>query len=119
MNEVFKPEVAERSAPGLPPGPSKPAPAGDPKTPSPRRRSLLLRVAIVIALAVAAVFVWQKYEKLETSPSAGANPGRSGPAPQTVRVAAVTLGDMPITLDALGTVTPFATVTVRPRSPAS
>ena len=30
-----------------------------------------------------------------------------------MRVAAVTLGDMPITLDALGTVTPFETVTVR------
>ena len=39
--------------------------------------------------------------------------GPPGQPPQTVRVAPVTLGDMPITIDALGTVTPFETVTVR------
>ncbi len=36
MNEVFKPEVAERPAPVLPPGPSQPAPATGPETPAPR-----------------------------------------------------------------------------------
>ena len=30
-----------------------------------------------------------------------------------MRVAPVTVGDMPITIDALGTVTPFETVTIR------
>ena len=112
MNEAFKPEVAERSAPALPPAPDKPAPGTVP-TPSPRRRSLLLRVAIVVALAAAAIFAWQKYETLGTSPGEGVNQGRSGALSQTVRVAPVTLGDMPITLDALGTVTPLATVTIR------
>ena len=37
---------------------------------------------------------------------------RPAGAPQTVRDAAATTGDMPITLNALGTVTPLATVTV-------
>src|SRR5208337_1771400 len=41
------------------------------------------------------------------------NSGRSGQPPQTVRVGAVTLGDMPLTIDALGTVTPFETVTIK------
>jgi multidrug efflux system membrane fusion protein len=113
MNEVFKPEVTERPAPVLPPGPSQPAPAPDPETPAPRRRSLLARVAVVVALAAAAVFAWQKFETVEKSPSEGVNQGRSGAPAQTVRVAPVTVGDMPITLDALGTVTPFATVTIR------
>jgi len=113
MNEVFKPEVAERPAPVRPPAPETPDPGIGPKPPAPRRRSLLGRIAIVVVLAVAVVVAWEKFETLGTSPSEGVNPGRSGPPPQTVRVAPVTLGDMPITLDALGTVTPFETVTIR------
>jgi multidrug efflux system membrane fusion protein len=38
-----------------------------------------------------------------------------GPAPQVVTVAAATLGSMPETLNALGTITPVATVTVLPQ----
>src|SRR5271165_4276954 len=113
MNEVFKPEVAERPAPVRPPAPETPDPGIGPKPPAPRRRSLLGRIAIVVVLTVAVVVAWEKFETLGTSPSEGVNPGRSGPPPQTVRVAPVTLGDMPITLDALGTVTPFETVTIR------
>jgi multidrug efflux system membrane fusion protein len=63
------------------------------------------------------VFAWQRFEKSETSaPSTaeGQNSGRFGQGgPQTVRVAPVISGDMPITIDALGTVTPFETVTIR------
>ncbi len=113
MNEAFKPEVAERPAPVLPPAHEAPAPRNEPKAPPPRRRSLLARIGIVVVLAVAAVVAWQKFETLGTSPTEGVNSGRSGPPPQTVRVAPVTLGNMPITLDALGTVTPFETVTIR------
>jgi multidrug efflux system membrane fusion protein len=117
MNEAFKPDTAERKAPASP-GP--PEPLLEPEAPAPsqqppRRRSLLLRIALVVVLAAAAVFAWQKIEKVETSaPStAEGTTGRSGTPPQTVRVAPVALGDMPIIIDALGTVTPFETVTIR------
>ena len=114
MNEAVKPEVAERAAPATPQAPSPRTPEPSPKQQTPpRRRSLLGRIALVVALAAAAVFAWQKFEHTEPSSTGGTNPGRSGPPPQTVRVAPVTLGDMPITIDALGTVTPFETVTIR------
>ena len=114
MNEAVKPEVAERAAPATPWAPPSPAPESSPKPPtSPRRRSLFGRIALVIALAATAVFAWQKFEHTETSSTEGTRPGRSGPPPQTVRIAPVTLGDMPITINALGTVTPFETVTIR------
>jgi membrane fusion protein, multidrug efflux system len=73
----------------------------------------LLRIAIVAALAAAAVFAWQKFERSEPSNQEGQNSGRPAQPPQTVRVAPVTLGDMPLTIDALGTVTPFETVTIK------
>jgi multidrug efflux system membrane fusion protein len=102
MNEALKPDdVTQRSAPATV------------ETARPRRRSLFLRIAIVAALAVAAVFAWQKFEHGEPSTQEGENGGKHGQPPQTVRVAPVTLGDMPLTIDALGTVTPFETVTVK------
>ena len=102
MNEALKPDdVTQRSAPATV------------ETARPRRRSLLLRIALVAALAAAAVFAWQKFEHSEPSTQEGENSGRHGQPPQTVRVAPVTLGDMPLTIDALGTVTPFETVTIR------
>src|SRR5277367_512161 len=102
MNEALKPDdVTQRSAPATV------------ETARPRRRSLLLRIAIIAALAAAAVFAWQKFEHGEPSTQVGDNSGRHGQPPQTVRVAPVTLGDMPLTIDALGTVTPFETVTIR------
>src|SRR5271169_4887420 len=102
MNEALKPdEITQRSAPATV------------ETGRPRRRSLLLRIAIVAGLAAAAVFAWQKLEHGEPSTQDGENSGKQGQPPQTVRVAPVTLGDMPITIDALGTVTPFETVTIR------
>ena len=118
MNEAFKPDVAERRAPTAPgsPGPQLEPEAPQPSSEPPRRRRLLVRLAVVLALAAAAVFAWQRIEKVETtapSTAQGPNGGRAGQPPQTVRVAPVTLGDMPIVIDALGTVTPFETVTIR------
>ena len=118
MNEALKPDVAERAAPTIPetpPGRLEPE-APPPLQRPPRRRRLLVRIGLVLALAVAAVFAWQRFEKVENnapSTAEGPNTGRSGQPPQTVRVAPVTVGDMPITIDALGTVTPFETVTIR------
>jgi membrane fusion protein, multidrug efflux system len=104
MNEAFKPEAAERSAPTTP---------QDLEPKPPRRRKLIGRIALVVALAVAAVVAWQKFENIAPSTNEGGDSDRSAQPPQTVRVAAVMLGDMPLTIDALGTVTPFETVTIR------
>ncbi len=111
MNEAVKPEVAERAIPAIP---KAPAPGTQPgRAATPRRRSALGRLALLVALAAAAIFAWQKIENIAPSPTEGVNHGRSGPPPQTVRVAPVAVGDMPITLDELGTVIPFETVTIK------
>ena len=81
--------------------------------PRSRGRRLVVRIALVVLLAAAAIFAWQKFENIAPSTNEGQNAGRSGQPPQTVRVGAVALGDMPLTIDALGTVTPFETVTIK------
>jgi multidrug efflux system membrane fusion protein len=101
MNEALKPDATKGSSPATP------------ETSRPRRRNLFGRSALVAALAAAAVIGWPKVENIAPPKTEGGNSGRSEPPPQTVRVAAVTLGDMPLTIDALGTVTPFETVTIR------
>jgi membrane fusion protein, multidrug efflux system len=102
MNEALKPdEVTQRSAPA----PVETAPR--------RRRNWLLRIAIIAVLAAAAAYAWQKYEHIAPSTNRDEGSGKPAQPPQTVRVAPVTLGDMPLTIDALGTVTPFETVTIR------
>jgi multidrug efflux system membrane fusion protein len=113
MNQAFNPDVAERS-PTIPafPQPQVEPEARPPSQKPPGRHSFFVRIALVLALAVAAVFVWQKFEHSE--PSTAQDPNASHGAPsQTVRVEPVALGDMPITIDALGTVVPFETVTIR------
>jgi multidrug efflux system membrane fusion protein len=107
MNEALRPdEVKERSAP---------APVAPPTVEPPRRRrNWLLWIVIVAALAAPAAYAWKRYEN--AAPSANreeVSGGRPAQPPQTVRVAPVITGDMPLTIDALGTVTPFETVTIR------
>ena len=107
MNEALRPdEVTQRSAPA-PAAPTivEPAP--------PRRRNWLLWIAIIAALAAAAFVAWKKYESAAPSANREDSSGRPAQPPQTVRVASVITGEMPLTIDALGTVTPFETVTVR------
>jgi membrane fusion protein, multidrug efflux system len=101
MNEALKPDAVRDAAPAVV------------EAPRPRGRRLTVKAALVVALAVAAIFAWQKLENIAPSTSEAQNSGRSGQPPQTVRVGAVALGDMPLTIDALGTVTPFETVTIR------
>jgi multidrug efflux system membrane fusion protein len=80
-----------------------------------RRRKRLkyaLLGALVLLVALAVVFA------LYRSAHGGAQKGRTGrfgqmTGPQPVQAAAAVKGDIPITLTALGTVTPLATVTVR------
>jgi multidrug efflux system membrane fusion protein len=101
MNEVFKPDAVEIPIPPAPPAPA------------PRRGRPLVWIAVALALAAAAFYAWERYKQAAPSANEAEGAGRSGQPPQTVRVAPITLGDMPITIDALGTVTPFETVTVR------
>jgi multidrug efflux system membrane fusion protein len=69
-------------------------------------------VLVVLALAVAGVFVWRHFEDIAPEATSGAGRG-SGPPPQTIRDAVAAKGDIPLTVDALGVVTSLATVTVR------
>ncbi len=96
------------------PQPAAPvAPAPQPPNewrPTPKRRRRLTRWLVIVVLAVAAIFVWEQFQKRETEPETA---GRGGPPPQTVRDAEVTTGDVPIIINALGAVTPLASVTIR------
>jgi multidrug efflux system membrane fusion protein len=79
----------------------------------PARRSLLIG-SLIALLAVAAVggAAWYLAHREPAGPGPG---GRSGRPSTTVGVATATAADMPVVLDALGTVMPAATVTVRPQ----
>lgn len=83
----------------------------------PRRRVLI--VFIVLAALAAAIWLAVSLANRPAGPGghggAGGRMGRGGPGATTVGVATATLSDIPITLDALGTVTPTATVTVTPQ----
>jgi multidrug efflux system membrane fusion protein len=105
--------------PRNPPDPRSPTPVSPP--PKPRRRALLW--IGVIVLIVAGLLVWRHPWKPDASGAqhagggAGAGGGRRGAAsaaqPQPVHVASATQGEMPVTIDSLGTVTPLAAVTVK------
>jgi multidrug efflux system membrane fusion protein len=85
-------------------------------------RRWLWGALVVIALLALLALIWKRHHDAgaqDGSPRMGGRAGRGGAsgaaanAPQTVRLAPVTQGDMPVQLNALGTVTPLATVTVR------
>ena len=107
MNEALRPdEVTQRAAPA-------PVAPTTVETAPRRRRNWLLWIVIVAALAAAAVYAWKKHENAAPAANREEISGRPAQPPQTVRVAPVITGDMPLTIDALGTVTPFETVTIR------
>ncbi len=94
---------------------------------APRRRHWIGTLVAVIAMAAVGGLAWQLTHRTPASagaadmgpgpggpggPPGGGGRGRGGP-PTTVGVATAERTDMPVWLDALGTVTPSATVTVR------
>ena len=88
---------------GLYPG----APTRAPRRKPSNRRTILLVLAVIVVAGLAAF-------GLKTCASKGAGPRGARPV-TTVGVAKAALGDVPIQLDALGTVTPLATVNVTSR----
>ncbi|CAD6534393.1 Multidrug resistance protein MdtA [Paraburkholderia hiiakae] len=86
------------------PQPPPPPPSPPPQAPKRRRLGPLILAIVVVLLIVLVIVHIMRNKKTE-----------HGPAPQVVTVAAATLGPMPVTLNALGTVTPIATVTVLPQ----
>ncbi|MDA8050212.1 MAG: MdtA/MuxA family multidrug efflux RND transporter periplasmic adaptor subunit [Rhodospirillales bacterium] len=73
--------------------------------PAVRRRSRMLPAILLLAL-VAGLVIW-------AHPWGGRPPATPTIPPQPVGVASATKGNMPVILNALGTVTPIASVTVR------
>jgi multidrug efflux system membrane fusion protein len=105
MNESVDPATMREVRPAHLPEPAVVAPV--------RRRRPWMRAIAAVLLAVLAILVWERWEKLAPGTvEAKKEQGKTAP-PQTIRAAEATLGQMPITIDALGTVTPLATVTVR------
>ncbi|HEY4126320.1 MAG TPA: MdtA/MuxA family multidrug efflux RND transporter periplasmic adaptor subunit [Rhizomicrobium sp.] len=70
-----------------------------------------VRIGVIVVVVLAVIFLIRFLAHNQPTQQRG---GRFGDA-QPVGVAKVTQGSMPITLNALGTVTPLATVTVRPQ----
>jgi multidrug efflux system membrane fusion protein len=99
MNENVDPQQVTAPSPATPAAPA-----------APRRR--LARVAWIVVLVAAALLAWRYWPTGAPAPDAQSQTASGGP-PQTVRDAAATTGDMPITIDALGAVTPLATITVK------
>ncbi len=79
-----------------------------------RRASRAGRWLVAVLLGLAIVFGLQYYEKIGPGTVDAQKPATAqGPPPQTVRDAEAVKGDIPIIIDALGTVTPLATITVK------
>jgi multidrug efflux system membrane fusion protein len=99
MNENVDPQQVETPRPVEPAAPARP-----------RRR--FARLVWTVLLVAAALLAWRYWPSGAPTPSAQSQNASAAP-PQTVRDAPATTGDMPITIDALGAVTPLATVTVK------
>ena len=102
---------AKLDASPQPAAPVAPAPEPPPEPPPRKKRRRLTRWLVVVVLAIAAIFIWEQFQKPETEQQTAGRSG--GPPPQTIRDAEVTTGDVPIIINALGAVTPLATVTIR------
>jgi multidrug efflux system membrane fusion protein len=81
------------------------------------RRKILWIIGIALLLVLAIIGLRHRAHSV-TPPASGGRFGSGRPgsgAPLAVGVAKVSIGDVPITINALGTVTPLATVTVHPQ----
>jgi multidrug efflux system membrane fusion protein len=87
--------------------------------PQRKRRARLIGGAVALAtmaaLGALAWYLTQPAAPAPGAPGAGGRPGGRGAPASTVGVAVASAADIPVVLDALGTVTAAATVTVRPQ----
>ncbi len=105
MNETVSPPTLREARPAAPFQPTVAPPV--------RKRRRGLRLGVALVLAVIAILAWARWEQIAPGTVETPKPAeKSGPPPQTIRAANAERGNMPITIDALGTVTPLATVTV-------
>ncbi|RZL35985.1 MAG: efflux RND transporter periplasmic adaptor subunit [Rubrivivax sp.] len=74
-----------------------------------------MTVLALLLLAGLVALAWWLTHREPEAPAAGGRPGGRGGQATTVGVAVARKADVPITVEALGTVTPAATVTVRPQ----
>lgn len=79
----------------------------------PRRTWLLLLTLFTLALAILIWRGWLHPTHANSATKLQSSSRLDSAQVQTVRVAQVTLGEMPIELNALGTVTPLASVTAK------
>jgi membrane fusion protein, multidrug efflux system len=80
----------------------------------PARKRRAGRWIAAVALCLAALLALQYYERIAPGTLDAQKPATpAGAPPQTVRDADAVKGDIPIVINALGTVTPIATITVR------
>ena len=94
-------------------------------TTPPRRRHWLGSVIAILCLVALGSLAWYltHQPKVASASGAGGGPGGPGPGPgggrgappSTVGVAVARQADIPVVIEALGTVTPAANVTVRPQ----
>ncbi|HSC00095.1 MAG TPA: MdtA/MuxA family multidrug efflux RND transporter periplasmic adaptor subunit [Burkholderiaceae bacterium] len=96
-------------------------------TPPGKPRRLRGTLVVLVGLAALAALAWYLSHRPAAAPSAGAAApagpmggrggfgGRAAAPPSTVAVVRARRADVPVLLDSLGTVTPLATVTVRPQ----
>jgi multidrug efflux system membrane fusion protein len=80
-----------------------------------RRPRARRAVVVILVIAAAAALVWFAVHLAGRDPSGGPGGRRGGRPSATVGFAVAKREDVPVTLDALGTVTPAATVTVSPQ----
>ena len=90
-----------------PPQEAKPTREGVPAAPKPRSAWRLVGTCLLLLLIVAGIVWWTKQQSAPQAPS-----GRGG-APMSIVPEAVTKGDINVNINALGTVTSLATVTIR------
>jgi multidrug efflux system membrane fusion protein len=96
--------------------PSAPAPVAEAR-PVRHRKWPWVVAAVVIVLVLYAIFAHRKHAQQAQTPGPGGGAGRGGMAGQAVTIDAATArkGDIGVYVSALGTVTPFYTVSVRTR----
>jgi multidrug efflux system membrane fusion protein len=94
----------------LKPPPSQ-VPSREPAPKQPRSRGRFLLTSLLALLVVAGIVWWARQQG--TSQPSGGGGGRFGNAPMSIVPETIGKGDIGISLNALGTVTSLATVTVR------